>query len=287
MNLPSLPTGLNQIILVLVVAAAFFVYKNTYEEADRIRTEERNFMDTANTVKMVIDSLNLADKKNSIDRRIGGIVDQFNHHTPNKTSRIRKEKQDLVDSLSEVLNTVDIDLLYVTERLKHYREKIESFDFQIENEESLDGPVSIVLIELGIIFLVVLIFIAREEKVVIETKAFQRIELAQSIGYIRCQSCAKVFSSHLTHGKEEDGTYNRHFCIECYDEGKFTKPDLTEDQILKNLLNSSIGTWDSKFWRWVSSKLFNRRKKLSKFVHDMERWNNDPYKIPTLSNRHF
>ena len=285
MNLPSLPSGVNQITLVLIVAAVFYIYRNTYQEADRIRTEERNFLDTANTTKMLVDSVTFSNQRNHISKRIDAIADEFNHHTVNKTLALQKQNQHIVDSLTGVLETVDIGLFYATDRLENFRKKVLSFKSQLADAEDLDGPVTFVLIELGVFFFVILFLIGREEKVAFEAQAFQRIQLAQSVGFIRCQSCAKIFSSRLAHGKEEDGTPNEHFCKECYEGGKFTKPDLTADQVIKSLMNSSIGTFDSKFWRWLSSKLFNREKKLSKFVHDMERWNNDPYKPTRLNNR--
>jgi hypothetical protein len=280
MNFPSIPNGLNQILLVLIVVAFFYTYKNTYEEKDAIKTEERIVADTTNTLKLLSDSMKAAIIKEKITKKIARILDQYNHHTFNKTAASTGKIQHTVDSLSEAEYDADLDLLFASEKLKKYRNKVDLLNVQYQDASSVDTYVNIFLVELGFLFLLILDSIAKGEKKNDEIKRMQVIQLHKSTGFTRCQSCAKVFSPLLSHGKETDGTANEGFCTECYNEGKFTHLTLTSNEVIDNLMNSKFGKSDNKFRERIHSWLFPRKKIISKYVHKMTRWNSDPYNNP-------
>ncbi|MDA4128141.1 MAG: zinc ribbon domain-containing protein [Thaumarchaeota archaeon] len=50
-----------------------------------------------------------------------------------------------------------------------------------------------------------------------------------------CQSCGMPLSRDEGHGgTENDGTKSTEFCSHCYQNGEFTQPDLTVDQMVEN-----------------------------------------------------
>jgi hypothetical protein len=80
-----------------------------------------------------------------------------------------------------------------------------------------------------------------------------------------CQSCAKVFSSVKKHGTELDGTKNFAFCIECYENGSFTEPDLNFDTIkARTEMQIRKRTWLGKFF-------------VRKRLRDSDRWKTNEY----------
>lgn len=48
-----------------------------------------------------------------------------------------------------------------------------------------------------------------------------------------CQSCGMPLMSVNDFGKTETGVVNMDYCNYCYDKGKFTKPDITFDEMVE------------------------------------------------------
>ncbi|MFD2961322.1 MULTISPECIES: zinc ribbon domain-containing protein [Olivibacter] len=62
-------------------------------------------------------------------------------------------------------------------------------------------------------------------------------EVRNTIGPIRCQSCARRFTAVRPKGKNKDGSYNQNFCMDCYTEGEFTEPNLTFKEVYTRTKN--------------------------------------------------
>lgn len=89
---------------------------------------------------------------------------------------------------------------------------------------------------------------------------------SKEIKYKFCQSCGKNFSSIRKHGKEENGEQNKAFCIECYDLGNFTNPNLTKEEFdlqSKNIISNCKNTL--------------KRKILKVRFNSLERWRDSEY----------
>ncbi|MBI2356883.1 zinc ribbon domain-containing protein [Candidatus Dojkabacteria bacterium] len=56
----------------------------------------------------------------------------------------------------------------------------------------------------------------------------------------QCQSCGMPLEEGKKSGSEIDGSLSKMFCVNCYQEGKFTQPDLTLDG-MKLVLDNTIG----------------------------------------------
>jgi hypothetical protein len=90
------------------------------------------------------------------------------------------------------------------------------------------------------------------------------IKLSEKL-HERCQSCGKVFTAVRQYGLEKDLTPNYAFCEECYNNGNFTNPELSESEII----NFSMGTVKAK--NWLYKRFLKARLK------ELERWNPHKY----------
>ncbi|MEN8907383.1 MAG: zinc ribbon domain-containing protein [Clostridiales bacterium] len=48
-----------------------------------------------------------------------------------------------------------------------------------------------------------------------------------------CQSCSMPMEKEEMFGKNKDGSRNEEYCIYCYPEGEFKKPDETFDEMIE------------------------------------------------------
>lgn len=83
--------------------------------------------------------------------------------------------------------------------------------------------------------------------------------------YPFCQSCGEKFTSILKYGTNKDKSENYAFCRNCFKKGKFTNPDLTKEELIKNSMELNHNK------NWLIKKL------LKNSFNDLERWNNDKY----------
>lgn len=83
--------------------------------------------------------------------------------------------------------------------------------------------------------------------------------------YIRCQSCAKRFSSIIIRGTEANGEKSSAFCKECYQEGRFVDLDLKNNDVISSILHV----------KKISKKY--KKRKVEKMVKALDRWRESPY----------
>lgn len=48
-----------------------------------------------------------------------------------------------------------------------------------------------------------------------------------------CQSCGMPLEQEAQFGMEENGAKNREYCVYCYENGKFTRPSCTMEQMIE------------------------------------------------------
>jgi hypothetical protein len=67
-----------------------------------------------------------------------------------------------------------------------------------------------------------------------------------------CQSCAMPLEDGKTSGTEKDGTKSLKYCNYCYQDGEFTSPDMTLEE-MKKVLDDTIGKEGrkGKFYAWM------------------------------------
>lgn len=56
-----------------------------------------------------------------------------------------------------------------------------------------------------------------------------------------CQSCGIPLGRKEDQGTNADGTKNREYCFYCYENGVFTDPDLTMDQMISKVIGFLSG----------------------------------------------
>ncbi|RLK06570.1 zinc ribbon domain-containing protein [Tenacibaculum discolor] len=84
--------------------------------------------------------------------------------------------------------------------------------------------------------------------------------------YESCQSCGKTFSSIRNYGTNKDGTHNLGLCIECYDNGEFTNPNLKLTDLIEEAYDK--GYEDKNTWVY---------EKLEKRLKGLDRWKSHEY----------
>ncbi|MAE87215.1 MAG: hypothetical protein CMB80_31065 [Flammeovirgaceae bacterium] len=80
-----------------------------------------------------------------------------------------------------------------------------------------------------------------------------------------CESCGKRFSAMCTHGTNSDGSKNDFFCKNCFDNGEFVNPNLTESDVVQEV-----------------KKQISKRRFLTRFftvarIKNLERWKGNRY----------
>lgn len=61
---------------------------------------------------------------------------------------------------------------------------------------------------------------------------------------IFCQSCGMLIEKPAHHGTEKGGKPAKEYCVFCYQEGKFTEPDITEEKMfarMTDIVASKVG----------------------------------------------
>ena len=172
-----------------------------------------------------------------------------------------------VDSIINVLDSINDSFILATHNLLNVEGSIRFLrirhdakeDYMHSEFKSLSYPVSDLIISFICAF-IISFSLLQIYKDSLLSRQLAEIELYKNRAYNYCQSCAKVFSPILLHGKEKDGTTNLGFCEECYSNGEFTNSELTAEEVITKIEN-------------LNPKIKNLQEKVSKMV----RWNKNPF----------
>ncbi|HEY5524565.1 MAG TPA: zinc ribbon domain-containing protein [Clostridium sp.] len=83
--------------------------------------------------------------------------------------------------------------------------------------------------------------------------------------YKNCQSCGMPLSrDEKGGGAEANGKKSSMYCCHCYDNGKFTLPNIAVDEMKERVINKMI---EMKFPKFMA-RIFTRN------IHKLERWKN-------------
>lgn len=83
--------------------------------------------------------------------------------------------------------------------------------------------------------------------------------------YKNCQSCGMPLKSDQKGGgTEANGKRSSMYCSHCYENGKFTLPNITVDEMKESVINKMI---EMKFPKFMA-RIFTRN------IHKLQRWNN-------------
>lgn len=82
-----------------------------------------------------------------------------------------------------------------------------------------------------------------------------------------CQSCSMTLESEEHFGTEADGSRNSEYCIHCYKNGQFTRPDATLDSMVE-FYAPHWGEWSGK----PNMPLNEARTEVRAVLSKLNRW---------------
>ena len=82
-----------------------------------------------------------------------------------------------------------------------------------------------------------------------------------------CQSCSMPIADIKLRGTEKNGSVNNEYCVHCYKDGTFTKPNATLEEMIE-LYAPKWGTWMGKPSMTIEQAKLEIRQKLS----PLKRW---------------
>lgn len=79
-----------------------------------------------------------------------------------------------------------------------------------------------------------------------------------------CQSCAMPMTSAEVHGTEADGSPSKDYCRYCYENGAFTEPDITMDEMIDKCVRHMVeqGVMPEE----------KARKLMTRYLPHLKRW---------------
>ncbi len=141
---------------------------------------------------------------------------------------------------------------FTREKLKHL---IDSRDHAYQMYQTKKNLFKFLLVAGTFIFIIGLVAWVNDENKTTKIIIRQEEKL-----YEFCQSCGKKFSAVRVNGSHADGSTNNAFCKECYDEGQFTNPALTQSEVL-NVARDGMQNMN-----WYNKRLIVSR------IRNLERW---------------
>jgi len=270
MSLPSIPSGYYQIVFVILV----FVFYNQYQADLKERSDSQLKYELAvtdyamNSSPLVIDSFVKAHELNTVDLEEKRIAESLKTASSKFSIAELKSLSFKLDSLRTSYDATSLGLAKI-------RSKIDILKFNLDTSKLLKEEVgrksysAFYFLMIGCIIFV-LYQIGKESAIISNTN---KINHYKNRTYKYCQSCAKYFSPMLLHGKEKDGTENKGFCNECYNDGQFLNPELTELDVMANIVKANQIEVNAKK---ITSFLSTTKIKIK--IDRMVRWNKNPYK---------
>jgi len=267
MNFPSLPQGFNHLMVALLLFFLYFNYSNVRSDSNSLNTRTQNFLDSSDLFQLKVDSLTTTTELQNLDSQLTKI------ETLMKDTSLRKQINH--DSLHKVLLSMPHE--FDNAKSKKYRaiNKLETYRIQIDYINSeIKAVRKETYFAMGLsVFFCILIFYYLAN-IYIENKLIadgSKMELYKYRIYKNCQSCGKVFSPMLLHGKNKDGITNEGFCIECFNNGEFLNSELTKQDIIDEIMKAKGLKVNSKKIKSIEIK------KIQIMVNQMVRWNKNPY----------
>jgi hypothetical protein len=83
---------------------------------------------------------------------------------------------------------------------------------------------------------------------------------------LRCQSCGQPLARPIDHGTNSDGSQNAEYCHYCYQNGQFTQPNQTMEDMIQSSIDNM--TRDLMFSQEKAQALANE------YIPNLKRWKN-------------
>lgn len=263
MSFPSVPQGFYHMLLILTL---FFMYTLSKEYNPNLEEMKSNYNNASNEYKIKLitynhDTSNYIRKRKRLDFEITKIKEMARVVKGIKEASVLIYKIDSIDNLFEenlknLNESTNIILLAFTKRSDAEKNYLKALSAKIDYN---------LMVKISyIICFILLILIYREHRFTKLTEAYN-LEIRANAFYKdrvfkHCESCARVFTPLLHHGKEKDGLENKGFCIECYNDGEFLNTELTKQDVIDGIKSANP-----------------KLKKVEEWVSQLVRWNENPY----------
>ena len=274
MTIPTLPDNLTKVCFFLAFvsfAYGYFQYESASTNFKKSSMDYITVLDSINKsgekTNFQIDSLNQVfnSLKKKQDQEYAELpTDTSNHLAYSKKVKIRLSKlQKLIDSMS-LVNAKSTKIWEADKKNVVPSIVSQAYEFSKGDLSSASTTKTTTFI-IGLMLVILGLFeLYRIQKIQDELLLRQLGEKEKYYPY--CQSCGKNFTSMREYGKRNDGTKNKAFCSECFENGFFREPDITFEEIKKRAI---IETKDKK-------QLFFKTKLIVK-LENLERWKNTDY----------
>lgn len=170
-------------------------------------------------------------KKYNVDKSI-----EINNEDVVFTYSIKGNKNDLI--ASKLMSERWEKYTSKTFKIKLLSKKLENYGDYLKREDKINSNKHNE-IEILLNFGVNLFILGLGLWIVTETFTTKKndINIGKSIQdrfYKHCQSCGMQFSSSRFYGTNKDESYSNAFCEDCYQNGEYTEPELTLEQVKEN-----------------------------------------------------
>ena len=255
MNFPSIPQGFNQLIVAILLFLLFYNLTKTESQVNETLKKENQLINSPDWLNLFEDSISISDNLAQLKNQRLEIDSILNN---------KRNKRMNYNSLKKVSDSINHEIYSQSRQYGITKYKLDMQEFytnSIKNEFQDDRRITVINAIFSIFLSILLIYFLfnmyKENKLISEK--FKR-ELYENRIYLYCQSCGKVFSPMLLHGKNKDGAGNEGFCIECYDDGKFLNKQLSKQEVVNQI-----------------KKLNPTMKDVEEKVSRLVRWNQNPY----------
>ena len=241
--IPSLPDHISKIILAIGIALTAFagiknielldkqqaVYSRMYAISDSI---SKNQWQIQHKREKLINTSRYLSLANKITNPIEWKDSAFHFNEAVNVSGSIEQKR-IHDSIVKMFFTTIDEMQYLRYTNKSLIDTYEQLKLEEDRlERYLDFAMTCIYVGLALFMLGVIGVIQLNS---VQEELQQRQLSEKPKYYQRCQSCGRKYSSMLLNGKNADGSMNPAFCTQCFDNGSFTEPDLTVNDMVRKL----------------------------------------------------
>ena len=259
MDFPSPPRNLNDIVLIVIIFSFYVIYHDYYEKIESTGEKIENLITNTNELEWEVDSLTSSSEIQTYSEQLSLIAESLKDSNAVKKLSLIASDRKAIDSLHRLETIALTKNAAATDKLRNFRSQNNLYNTELESAGNRIWYINIFVLFLVGLFAYYAVSVAHAESL---NKDLIKFERYKNRIYTVCQSCAKQFSPILLHGKESNGTENKGFCKECYDNGQFKNPTLSAEDVINEF------------------KSFNpkiKSEKVSNYVNGLVRWKKNPY----------
>lgn len=238
--IPSIPDKFYKLLVLLgIILIGFSFYT--------IKENEKNYFNKIDTYNNIVSELKILELE--IENEENKLIDYDDDISIkyNVKKSIKKNKNGKISFTYTVLGEKNSLIASKLMTIKWDNYEAKNFKFKILNQKRenyatylkdvekhkllLEDECSDYLLAGIILFSLGLITWLTEDSLINSINEFNKNKKINEKLYTNCQSCGMRFSSARFYGKNKDESNSNAFCEDCYQNGEFTEPELTLEQV--------------------------------------------------------